>query len=68
HYSKIGIERVKEKLTWKTAAGDYVDLFERMIKRGLNNKNDFSIPKYFFNPKQELDRELRKELRRLYFS
>ncbi|MEA3506097.1 MAG: glycosyltransferase [Elusimicrobiota bacterium] len=66
-FSNAGMERVKEKFTWDIAAAEYKELFEKLIKKGIDISDDFKIPKYFMNPKEGNDSKLRKELRHLYF-
>ncbi len=66
-YSSRGMERVKDKFTWKTAAGEYVKIFKEIKSEKLTDKKDYPVPEYFMNGKKSSDSQLRKELRDLLF-
>ncbi|MGM0568476.1 MAG: glycosyltransferase, partial [Elusimicrobiota bacterium] len=67
-YSEKGIERVKKKFTWSSAAKAYIKLFKKIIDEGVREKNDFPVPGYFLEKKGEKDSRLRSELRDLLFT
>ncbi len=66
-FSEKGMERVKEKFTWKTAASGYIRVFDKIINEGLKDKNDFPIPEYFLNQDKKSEQELINELKKYYF-
>ncbi len=67
NFSNKGMKRVQERYTWKTASDRYKKLFKKVVRKGLATENDFTIPEYFTVPKDGKDRQLRHDLRQLYF-
>ncbi|MFC2062149.1 glycosyltransferase [Elusimicrobiota bacterium] len=66
-YSRLGIDRVKQKYTWQSAAEGYKELFERIIKAKLKVKDDYNIPGFFLNPHNIDDSEILEKFKKLYY-
>lgn len=66
-YSQLGIERVQEKYTWRSAAKERLELVKRIIKEGFNDEKDFAIPDYFIDSEKNSDISILKEFKRRYY-
>ncbi|MGM0441369.1 MAG: glycosyltransferase [Elusimicrobiota bacterium] len=67
NFSNKGMERVKERYTWRIASKGYKKLFKEVVEKDVDSENDFDIPEYFIDPQTGDDSQLRHELRHLYF-
>jgi sucrose-phosphate synthase len=66
-YSRLGIERIKERYTWQIAAKGRVGVIEKVLDGKSADEKDFAIPDYFLNPERENDHIILKEFRRRYY-
>ena len=66
-YSNMGMERVKEKYTWRKAAKKRLKLIRKIKKTGFKDEKDYNIPAYFINPEINSDAVMLKEFKRRYY-